>query len=198
MLSLRTAFLASVIALAASSAAAQTRPMPLPAETGEAIIYRDRNFSGPAVNVSAERANLGLAWSVNSVRLVSGSMELCSAPNFRGTCRTVRQSHRDLSSLGLPGNRVQSMRPVSAPVTGEGAGPSLRGMAAAFYSQPSRNGQRILSCANNSGAADCARRTAEQFCRAQGFNFAGNVSQQTVNRRHFLADVLCRTSAGSG
>lgn len=198
MLSLRTAFLASVIALTASSAAAQTRPMPLPMPTAEAIIYRDRNFAGPAVNVSAEQANLGLRWAVNSVRLVSGSMELCSAPNFRGPCRTVDRSLRDLSSLGLPGNRVLSMRPVSAPVTGEGPGPSLRGMAAAFYSQPSRNGQRIPSCANNSGAADCARRTAEQFCRAQGFNFAGNVAQQTVNRRNFLADVLCRTSASSG
>jgi hypothetical protein len=125
-------------------------------------------------------------------------MELCSESRFRGRCVTVTRSHSDITSLGLPGNRVQSMRPglsqVRPPPTTGGVGPSLRGMSATFFTQPAENGRRILSCRTGSATAACATRTAQQFCRGQGYAFVGNVRQETVNGRTYLADVLCRQS----
>jgi hypothetical protein len=208
---MRTLLSACALAIAVFSTAcvAQTTRPASPTRPGspggEAIIYRDRNFSGPAVNVSQAEPNLGLAWRVNSIRLVRGSMELCSEPRFRGRCVTATRSFTDISSLGLPGNRVQSMRPTSGnvggnvggppPTGGSALGPSLRGMSATFFTQPSRNGRRIPACGNASATAACAAQSAAQFCRTQGYNFVGNVRQQTVSGRAFLADVLCRNSA---
>jgi hypothetical protein len=187
--------------------AASARPTPQP--QAEAIIYRDRNFTGPAVNVSQPESNLRLSWPVRSVRLLRGTMEMCSAANFRGTCATVTRSMADTASLLLPGNRVQSMRPrlVSdggggvvaggvPPSDGWAMGPSLRGMAATFFTQPSQNRRRIPSCPTGSGSAACAQQTALDFCRRTGQRFVGNVRQETVRGQNFLADVLCRNSAG--
>lgn len=193
----RLIFGLAIAGLAATASTAQVvRPTPVP---GEAIIYRDRNFQGSAVNVSNVEANLRLSWRVNSVRLASGRMELCSQANFRGTCRVIDRSYTYLTPLGLPNNAVQSMRPVltgSNTTPTAGVGPVLRGMAASFYPQPSRNGQRLRACDTGAVTAACASRTAQAFCRSQGYNFVGNVRQQTVNREVFLADVLCRTSNG--
>ena len=176
---------------------------------GQAIIFRDRNFSGSAVNVSQAAPNLRLAWRVNSIRLVRGRMELCSEPRFRGRCVTATRSFSNLSALGLPGNRVQSMRPTSGnffgnvfggnvgrpqPTGGSALVPSLRGMSAEFFTQPSRNGRRIPACGNASATAACATQVAAQFCRTQGYHFVGNLRQQTVRGQPYLADVLCRSS----
>ena len=201
---MRTLLSACALAIAVFSTVcvAQTTRPALP--SGEAIIYRDRNFSGPAVNVSQAESNLRLAWRVSSIRLVRGRMELCSEARFRGRCVMVTRSYTDLSPLGLPGNRVQSMRPTFSsgggnvggplPTGGSALGPSLRGMSATFFTQPSRNGRRILACGNASATAACATQAAAQFCRTQGYNFVGNVRQQTVRGRAYLADVLCRHS----
>jgi hypothetical protein len=110
MLHWKTPFLLAALLIVADTAAAQPRPW------GEAIIYRDRNYAGPRVRLNRERTNLRLRWSVGSVRLVHGRMEICSERDFRGTCATLTRSFSNIVSLGLPGNRVQSARPVARPV----------------------------------------------------------------------------------
>ncbi len=195
---LSVAAFAALAALIATSGVAQPPTRPAPAASAEAIIYRDANYRGPAVNVHAPQPNLGLAWTVGSMRLVSGRMQLCSLPNYLGACTTATASYPILSPLGIPGNRVRSMRPmasVTPPPPPAGFGPSLRGMSAEFFSQPSEYGRRVLSCPNGASTANCARATAEQFCKARGFNYVGNVRQQSANGQVYLVDVLCKTSA---
>lgn len=171
------------------------RPMP-PQPDAEAIIYRDANFQGPAVHVRAANPNLGLTWRAGSMRLINGRMRLCTLPNYNGSCVTATTSYRDLSPLGLPGNRVQSVQPVAATQPPASAvGPTLRGQSAQFYAAPERNGQRVLACPSGGSTAACARQTAEGYCRQQGWNYVGNVGMQTVGRSIYLVDVLCKRSA---
>lgn len=192
--------LAAVVGLSlTASAVAQQGPpaRPTPQPAAEAIIYRDANYQGPAVNVHAAQPNLGLRWQVRSIRLVRGSFEVCTRPNYNGDCIRVTRSYADTSPLGI-GYTIQSMRPVAAPPTpNPGAfGPSLRGMASEFYAQPSINGRRVLACRAAGSSMACANEGAAEFCRARGYNYVGNVAMETVNRRVVLADVLCRRSAG--
>jgi len=164
----------------------------------EAIIYRDAGYRGPAVNVSYDQPNMGLAWTVSSIRVNRGTWLLCERPSYGGRCATFTQSSPNIGAM-----RVQSLRPIAGggpvppqPPIGGAPGPSLKGMASEFFTQPSSYGRRLPSCANGGSTANCARETAERFCRARGYNYVGSVAQQTVNRRVYLADVLCRMSPG--
>jgi hypothetical protein len=193
VLSAKTALVIAVIAITASTAAAQGRPSPF---NGEAIIYRGRDYSGPAVSVDAEQENLGLSWSVNSLHLISGRMQLCSAPHFRGTCRIVAQSYPDLTPLGLPGNRVESMRPVAAVATFAAPGlsvhgPTLEGTAAQFYATPMEDGLRVQACPRATASVECARRHAQVFCERRGYDHASYQSMEGVGDVSYLTDVLC-------
>jgi hypothetical protein len=179
----------------ALTAAAQAPPRPLPMPDAEAIIYRDMNFRGPAVNVSQAQPNLDLRFQIRAIRLVKGEWEVCTRPNYNGNCARVTRSYANTSSLGV-GHVIQSMRPVSGlPPVGD-FGPSLRGMASEFYPQPSINGRRVLACRAAGSSMACAQQGATEFCQARGYNYVGNVSLETVERRVVLADVLCRRSLG--
>ncbi|WP_395330539.1 beta/gamma crystallin-related protein [Novosphingobium sp. BL-8H] len=86
--------------------AAAHRPPPPPAQpAGEIIVYRDRNFAGPAVSIRQDQSNLRLAWTVRSARVRSGTWELCERAGFQGRCLTVTRDNRDLGQ-----RRVQSVR----------------------------------------------------------------------------------------
>jgi hypothetical protein len=181
------------MAISASTAAAQTHPSPFIAE---AIVYRGRDYSGPSLPVAEDQENLGLAWSVNSLRMVSGRMEVCSAPRFSGTCRIVAQSYADLTPLGLPGNRVMSMRPVAAQATFadpalSAHGPTLQGAAAQFYATPMEGGRRVQACARAAASPECARVRAQAFCERRGYGRAAHHSVQGIGDVTYLADVLC-------
>lgn len=193
------AALAAIATVIATSSAAQAPPRPQPTPGAEAIIYRDANYQGPAVNVSAAQPNLGLVWQVRSIRIVHGTFEVCTRPNYNGDCARVSSSQPNRAPLGN-GFSIQSMRPVTAaPTPGPGAfGPSLRGMASEFYAQPSENGRRVLACPAAGSSMACAQEGAHEFCRARGYNYVGNVALETVQhpRRVVLADVLCRRSMG--
>ncbi|MDR2858606.1 MAG: beta/gamma crystallin family protein [Novosphingobium sp.] len=110
----RLSFLVPSLLLVSVGAVAQpavTRPAPplrpTPVKPADEItIYRDRNFSGPAVSIRQDEANLGLAWTVGSARVRGGTWELCERPRYQGACHTV---WRDSSNLGQ--RRVQSVRP---------------------------------------------------------------------------------------
>lgn len=161
----------------------------------EATIYRDAAYNGPAVYANGERPNLGLVWKVNSIRVKSGSWQLCERPNYQGRCVTFQ---RDTPMIRLnQGEVFQSMRPLGGtppgpgPGPGAGHGPSLRGMAAQFFTAPARNGQRLRACPTGSATANCAARTADHFCVSAGWRGSAHETMQTVNRQHYLADVLC-------
>lgn len=164
----------------------------------EATIYRDAAYRGPAVFIGEAKTDLGLAWPVNSIRVASGRWELCEKTRYRGNCRTV---DRDTPMLGsvLRGMTVQSIRPVGGGGGGGGGwnpnppanDQSARGSFAEFHTQPSTNGYRVLACANGSATAACAARAADTWCRSIGWNGSAREHMETINRREYLADVLC-------
>lgn len=190
------AAIGAALALGVSASAVgqeERRPSPV-----EATIYRDMAYNGPAVAINADQPNLGLAWPVNSIRVRAGRWELCERTRYRGRCTIV---DRDTPMLGgvIRGIPVQSIRPVGGGGGGGGGdwgdapanNQTVQGTFAQFHTQPQRNGRRIRACANNSGVASCAARTADEFCRANGWNGSAREHQETVNRVIYLADVLC-------
>lgn len=181
---------------AATTAGAQTDKM-APHGQGEATIYRDLNFQGPAVFVGEAKPNLQLSWPVRSIRVRSGLWELCARTRYRAPCAKVSADEADLRNVSRVLYAVQSMRPLGGPQIQPPrppeppAGTSLRGMGAEFFPAPGRYNVRILSCPNGNSTANCAARTADDFCRSAGWNGSTSESQESINGRVYLADVLC-------
>lgn len=97
-----------LVPTSAGSQPAVTRPAPplRPQPVGpvhEIVIYRDRNFDGPAVTIPNDEPNLRLAWTINSARVRGGTWQLCERSNYRGTCLTLSDDSRNLGH-----RRVQS------------------------------------------------------------------------------------------
>ena len=186
--------IAGGIAAAATASVAQTDKM-APMGRGEATIYRDTNFSGPAVFVGEAKTNLALRWSVNSIRVKSGTWELCARTRYRSPCITVSADEPNIRRFAPQMMMVQSMRPLGyAPPVIEhpAAGTSLRGMAAEFFPAPGNsNGRRVLACGYGSASANCAAETADSYCKSIGWAGSARQSMETVNSRVYLADVLC-------
>ncbi len=171
------------------------------AQSGSATVYRDRNFSGPAVAVSQANSNMRLAFRISSVRINGAPWQLCPEPNFRGKCLIVGETTPDMRAkyYGWTG-QLQSMRPASE-IGGGSGGPggsqqSLRGMASEFFPAPhngrSPNSARVLACqGSNNASASCAAQSADRFCRSVGWNGSARELMETENRRIYLADVLC-------
>lgn len=90
------------------TASAQTKPLP-PPSSAEATIYRDADYSGPAVAIQSEESDLRLPWRIKSIRVPQGEWQLCSMTNYRGTCVTVDRDRARLRILGS-GMVVQSAR----------------------------------------------------------------------------------------
>jgi hypothetical protein len=180
---------AAVLAAAAAAGLAITAP----AGAQTATVYRDANFSGPAVAVNGANPNMRLNFQVSSIRVGSGRWELCPEPNFRGRCLVVNGSDPNLRrSFGWPGP-LQSMRVAGGGGWGGGAigGQRLKGMASEFFPAPRRGNSRVLACANGSATAACAAQTADRFCQDAGWRGSARELMETENRRVYLADVLC-------
>lgn len=164
---------------------------------GEISLFRQQSYQGPHIRAQTAVPDIGRDWIIRSLRITRGQWELCTGANFTGQCTTVSQSLSNVI-IASPIVRTRSLRPVvnNPPPSGGGAtGPSLRGMAATFFSQPSYRGHRIPACARGGATAACARTTATEFCRVNGFSFVGNVALETERGRVYLADVLCKRSA---
>ena len=171
--------------------AAQDKMAPRP----EATIYRDVGYNGPAVALSDSNPNMGLAWPVNGIRVRAGVWQLCEQRNYRGRCRTYDRDTPMLGSIRR-GVTVQSIRLLGGSGGGWSPGEqaydqTVRGNFAQFHTQPSMNGYRVESCPGGNASAACMKRNADAFCRATGWNGSGQAHQETVNRRVYLADVLC-------
>lgn len=190
---IKSALVASAALAVAATASAQTDKM-APIGRGEATIYRDLNFQGPAVFVGEAKENLGLAWPVRSIRVRSGTWELCARTRYRSPCVKVSADESDLRRVSRVLYAVQSMRPTgyAPPVQPDPpAGTSLRGMSGEFFPAPGRNGYRILSCPTGNSTANCAAKTADSYCRSLGYGGSASQTQETVYSRVYLADVLC-------
>ena len=184
-------FAGAAALLSAVAGSAQEDKMARPAE---ATIYRDSGFRGPAVFVGDANPNLGLAWPVNSIRVTSGTWELCERPNYRGPCRTVEADQYVLGSQSR-GMTIQSMRPVGQSggsfIGVEARNQVLSSGFAEFHTEPQARGYRIPACPLGRVTANCAARTADNYCRSVGWNGSAREHMQTVGRVTFLADVLC-------
>lgn len=158
----------------------------------EATVYRDSSYRGPALFVGEAKSDLRLSWPVNSIRVRYGQWQLCEQTRYRGYCRTV---DRDTSVLsGQRGMTVRSMRPIGGSDGGQhppARDDVARGKFAEFHTQPSQQGRRVLACSSGSSTASCAARTADNWCRTMGWNGSAREHMETVNRRIYLADVLC-------
>jgi beta/gamma crystallin len=193
-------FTAALLAAALSASAQEERVWRPPGGgqgEGEISLFRQTNFQGPHIRAQTAVPDIGAAWTVRSVRIARGQWELCTGANYTGRCNIVRQDAGNISLIS-PLARTRSLRPVSnnpPPAGGGATGPSLRGMGAAFYTEPSYRGQRIPACARGQTTPACARTTATEFCRVNGYNYVGNVALQTERGRAYLADVLCKRSA---
>lgn len=179
-----------------ATAGAQTDKM-APIGQGEATIYRDTGFQGPAVFVGEAKSDLQLNWPVRSIRVRTGLWELCARTRFRSPCVRVSADEADLRRVSRLLYAVQSMRPLGGPqiqppvAPTPPAGASLRGMGAEFFPAPGQYNLRILSCTNGNSTANCAAQTADNFCRSAGWNGSKSESQESINGRVYLADVLC-------
>lgn len=110
--------------------------------TGTAYSGRSETVSGPVSNLR----DLGLDNMVSSLRVSSGSWEVCTGPGFRGGCEIVDSSVFDLGQIGLD-NDISSIRPhelhgPSDPVGGYPTAPADAGERAGLvlYEHPGFNG----------------------------------------------------------
>ena len=184
-----TVALLSLGSLPGQSSAQEERMSP--PGNAEATVYRDRNFQGPAMAAQRADPDVRLAWPVYSIRIARGAWQLCSEPNFRGSCVTLTRSEANLSGRLGRVNALRSMRPVSGGSGVGNPGQSLRGMAAEFYPRPMNGRTRVIACQYGSATVNCAAQTADQFCRAYGWAASAREAMETVSRRVYLADVLC-------
>lgn len=160
-----------------------------PDAEAEAIIYRNAGYNGPAVNVSRAQPDLGLSWTVTSIRVRSGRWELCERPDYQGVCRTFIADNPIIMRDGI---RVQSMRPLGwTDQWAPGDNPSMQGRDAQFYPAPARHGRRVAVCLTGQSQPTCAARAADQFCRTMGYDRAAHSDRETLGRRVYLSDTLC-------
>lgn len=170
--------------------------LPASAQSPSATIYRDSGFRGPAVAIDRANPNLRLNFQVQSIRIARGNWELCPEPNFRGRCLILGESTQDLRrTYNWPGP-LQSIRPVNGGGGGESPKPTLRGMASEFFPAPTQGNGRVLACPNGNATSNCAAATADRFCQQRGWRASAHELLETVNRRVYLADVLCVRSGG--
>lgn len=91
----------------AAAAHAQGRP--------QIILYQEDNYRGNQLRLDGENARLKRDHfddRASSVRVLSGTWELCDDDVFKGRCITVGRDEPKLSRLGMD-DRISSARPLS-------------------------------------------------------------------------------------
>lgn len=185
----RLAWLALGVALALPAASSAQR-------ANQLVLYSDIGFRGRSVTVSGTQTLVNVPFTVRSARIAPReAWQVCPLPAFQGSCNTFQENQGNVAW------RVSSARPrtftppptptpLPSPVPPVGGtAPSLRGMSAEFFPQPSDRNGRVESCAQ--GTARCAQQSADRFCQSRGWTASAHETQETLNRRNFLADVLC-------
>ena len=166
--------------------AAGTFPGPQPAYS-ELTLFSQSSFRGQTFVVTGPRTTLRVPFTARSARMTGGqTWEICTSANYGGRCNTVSQDQGNVAWV------VGSARPAggSTPVPPPNQS-SLRGMASAYFPQPSDYRGRVLACNRSNTTASCAAQTADQFCVSQGWTTSKHELMETVAGRVYLADVLC-------
>lgn len=79
------------------------------------ILYQEDNYRGAQLEVTGDEPRIKLRNfddRVSSVRVISGTWELCADDVFRGQCITVRRDEPNLGRLGFD-DMLSSLRPVA-------------------------------------------------------------------------------------
>lgn len=178
-------------------------------------LYSAPNYQGQKLVLTGSARNLdrtGFNDRAQSVR-VTGSWTFCEDSEFDDRCITLSRDEPDLAALGF-GNSISSAkietprsgpepltpqpyrpdpyqpepyRPAPAPY-----GPAfLEGSTATFFPQPSQSGRPIPACDPGARGPNCARASADRFCRAEGFAASGYSNIRRGRRGDVLVDVLC-------
>lgn len=155
---------------------------------GEITFYSDIAFRGRTFVVTGARDYARVPFTVRSARIARGeAWQICADVQYRGRCNTVDS---DQGNIAWTVNSVRPARGTPGPGPGApGSERTLRGMSAEFFVQPSAGGRRVASC--TSGAAACAKDSANRFCQSRGWTASSYERQETVAGRNYLADVLC-------
>ena len=156
------------------------------------ILYSDIGFRGRTITVSGNQTLVNVPFTVRSARIAPReAWQVCPLPAFQGPCNTFQENQGNVLwrvSSARPRTFEPTPTPLPSPVP-PGTAPSLRGMSSEFFPQPSDRNGRVESCAQ--GTAACARQSADRFCVSRGWTASAHELQETINRRNFLADVLC-------
>jgi hypothetical protein len=79
------------------------------------VLFQEDNYRGSQLRLDGENARLKLDRfddRASSVRVMSGTWELCDDDAFRGRCVTVSRDEPKLGRLGMD-DRISSVRPIS-------------------------------------------------------------------------------------
>ncbi|MDP1557115.1 MAG: beta/gamma crystallin-related protein [Hyphomonas sp.] len=113
-------------------------------DRSQVVVYEGENYSGTARTFEGPVANFveyRLNDAISSIRINSGSWEVCSDANFLGRCEVLTSSTPSLRALQL-NNNISSMRPVDGYGYPPGqAGPGYGSLT--FYSQTGLRGDAL-------------------------------------------------------
>jgi hypothetical protein len=107
----RLFFCAAAMATASLSFAAAVHAQGRP----RIVLYQEDNYRGASVEVNGDIARIKQMHfddRVSSIRVLSGTWELCEDDVFRGRCITVSRDVPRLDRIGFD-DRLSSLRPVS-------------------------------------------------------------------------------------
>ncbi|MFZ4121559.1 MAG: beta/gamma crystallin-related protein [Caulobacterales bacterium] len=167
------------------------------------VLFEGANLSGARFELREGTLNLANSGFNDRARslVADGPWWVCADMNYN-RCQIVEGEVRALSSLGL-NNQISSARPVEPdeypgygggepPFGGGTEQPSARGRTAAFFAQPGFRGRALLACERGGYGRQCADRTADDFCRRQGFNRSQYFSIVPAGRNgEVIEDLLC-------
>ncbi len=175
-------------------------------------LYDNYRYGGANITLDRENPDLrreNFSNRAMSLRINSGTWEICDGAGYTKTCRRVNRDVPDLSKLGLQ-YAITSVRPVMDDGYGGGYDNSprmpryLEGQRTTFFPSPERRGQPIATCLypNN----QCGRPAAQAFCRSAGYRtvvyfddsvsrgpvfYMGNQRSSAYAKQRQLVDVLC-------
>lgn len=108
---MRLTYLCAAMAAASLSFAAAAHGQGRP----RIVLYQEDNFRGASLEVNGEVARIKQMRfddRVSSIRVLSGTWELCEDDAFRGRCITVSRDEPRLDRMGFD-DKLSSLRPVS-------------------------------------------------------------------------------------
>lgn len=167
---------------------------------GGLTLYSQTNLRGQRFDLSDATPNFSsLGFNDVAQSLVArGRWLVCVDADYRGWCEEVEDEVWDLNAIGLS-RRISSARPLDGwgghdpypPPYGGGYNQSLRGQTSEFFPAPYFDGRPAPACLSGTVTNACAQRSADAFCRSEGYAGARYFVTDGRGRNAALLDVLC-------